>query len=469
MFFDILKREDSILSGETEFYTMCIECEKKVRTEPETAISKARTAAEMFLKLVLEKNGIVIPADYDERKAAKLDKIVGMINLCLEKGFLEQRQTNGLHFARKDGNRVIHKTGEEVHEAAIVFRSLFIAVASYCTGEYITELFADEKRDAYTRKWDGKYIKEKPGYDTEDMLPIGDYEVIRPMFDYRSDMNETIRTYRCKRISVIAGEEEVQYAIIRRFDKYSTEDIRQYRDIVAMNEIKRNYANLEKTPIIAEEISISEDCKYRYLCYITAENTFLLSYKNSYEKFITSLKCETVSQRIGIQLKILKDIVEILYELIDIEEDKSIHHRNLSPACVFITPSRKGCRVSVGNFEYSKVTQKRNTTEYKATLMTSDYARRFQNDPYTAPEIKNFDEKLFVDPDWEQVDVYSAARISLYLIFGDPSDERLDSVQRNMSEEFFDITKAILTTEYPNRPSLKEYLRVIKAECLRFE
>ncbi len=472
MFFDILKSEESILSAETDLYNKCIECEKKVRIDPEMSVAAARIAGEAFLNTVLLRNGIEIPDTFEERREAGLSTIVEKINMCLEKGFLNEKQVKGLTFIRKGGNNVIHILNKKTGTPSEIFRAFYISVASYAIGKPIYKLFEQEKRNAYTRS-DKKFFPEIPGYETEDFLPIGDYEVIRPMFDYRTPESEKIRAYRCKKISRIEGREEIQYAIIKRFKKNSIEDIRQYRDIVAINEIKRSNANLMRLPIIAEEISTSVECEYRYLCYITSENTFLLSHRDELKKYYTSLGCETYEQQVLAQLQILKDVVELLYDLIDIDENKSIHHRNLRPHCIFITPNRRGCKVSIGNFEYSKVDMGEAVAEGNPTLMVSDYAQRVQNDPYAAPEIKRIEERLLSDPDWEQVDVYSAAKLSLYILFGNASEKnlamQLEALRENMSEEFYTITRDIIENTYPTRPTFKEYLKVIRAEMLRFE
>lgn len=473
MFFDILKSEKSMIADAHELYVKCIESEKSVRISPDDAIGKMRTAAELFLNVVIEKNGVKIPDSKDERKKMGLDGILDKINYCKEHEFLDEYHLKGINFARKNGNKVIHPTGEETMTASSLFRSFYMSVASYAINEKIVKLFDNEGRKAYVRDRDKKKIPEIPGYETEDMLPIGEYEVIRPMFDYRKADENQIRAYRCQRVSVIEGVEEVQYAIVRRFAKNSEEDIRQYRDIMAMNEIRRNYANLERPPILAEEITTSDDCDYRYLCYITSKNTFLLSHKDSYNRFLKSFGFETAEQQTYIQLKILREIVSILNDLTEIDDNKSIHHRNLRPHCIFITPSRKsGCKVSIGNFEYSKVAVADKAPNPLATLMVSDYVKKVQNDPYAADEIKRIDESLLTDPDWEQVDVYSAAKLSLYIFFGSADEKKLPAqmevLKENMSEEFYNITRDIIEGVYPTRPTLAQYLKVIEAEMAKY-
>ena len=471
MLFDVLKNEDSLLVNERGFISDCLECERKVRTAPKDAIANARSIAETFTEIILERNGIEIPEDRDTRLSLKLDSIDDKIRRCHEEGFISDIQSIKLHNVRKSGNIVVHNLAEEASDAALIFRELYISVVTYATGEKVFNLGENEKRVVWDKEAK-KLISIGEGYHTEDFLPINEYQVIGRMFPADAP-SDRIRTYRCKKISIIENKEYVQYAIVRRFDKNSQSDIRQYRDIMAMNEIRRNYANIERAPILAEEINTDAKCPYRYLCYITAENTFLLNQEKRFKKYISSLKCETVEQQVLARLEIIRGIAEILYELTDIDENKSIHHRNLRPDCVFITPVRKGCSVSVGNFEYSKVSDSQPADPSNPTLQLEVHAKLVEGDPYAPREMRSNTNTLLNDPDWEQIDIYSLAKITMYIMCGSAADEKvaanLEDIRRLTSEEFWSIMRDIIENPYPTRPTLKAFLKAVKMEILRLE
>lgn len=470
MLFDILKNENSKLASYNSLYKHCIDCEKTARTRPYNIKARARTALEKFLNAVLDINGIEIPDTIELRKEKKLNTIQDKINYCIDNGFIDKVHAKNLHFIRMEGNEMSHE-GDEYEGAAQVLKALYCVIASYATGERKKEISPFEKQEGFTAK-NGYKVKGKDGYETEDLLPIGEYEVIKPMFAIGTNENQ-IKAYKCKKTSIFENKSDVQYAIIKRFHKNATADITQFRDQMAMNAIKKHYQILEKPPILSEEIETADDCKYRYLCYLTSENTFLLNQKNTFRKYLESKKDKSQSEQLCIRLNILKDIVEILNSLINITENISIHHRNLRPDCIFLTPTFKGCSVNIGNFEYSKISDASDTSQEGPTININTYSKKVKDDPFAPQEVKSATIKQMGCPDWEQVDVYSCAKLSFYIMFGDAKSENINNyleyMRKNLSFEFYSVTKDIIENAYPTRPSLKEYLKVIKKEILIHE
>lgn len=467
MLFDIIKSKNSRLAGYDSLYNHCIDCEKTVRTRPYNIKTRARTSLEKFLNAVLDINGVKIPESMDERKAKKLNTIQEKIDYCIDNGFIPKSFARDLHFIRKAGNEMTH-SGDGFEGASKVLKALYRVIASYATKTNIKTISPLEKIEGFTAK-NGNKVKGKDGYETEDLLPIGEYEVIKPMFATNAPKDK-IKAYKCKRTTVFENKSDVQYAIIKRFLKNEPNDVTQFRDHMAMNAIKKHYAILDKPPILSEEIETADDCKYRYLCYLTSENTFILNQKNTFSKYLETKKDKSQSEQLLIRLNILKDILEILNSLINITENISIHHRNLRPDCVFLTPTFKGLSVSVGNFEYSKITDLSAEDENGPTININAYSEKVQDDPYAPSEIKSATIKKMGNPDWEQVDVYACAKISLYILFGDANNENtekyLEYINKNLSFDFYTITKNILENPYPTRPSIKEYLKAVRKEIL---
>ncbi len=467
MLFDIIKSENSRLAPYDSLYKHCIDCEKTVRTRPYNIKTRSRTSLEKFLNAVLDINGIEIPEDMEERKEKKLNTIQEKIDFCIDKGFINRAFARDLHFIRRSGNEMTH-SGDQYEGAAMVFKALYRVIASYASKTNIKTISPLEKIQGHTAK-NGFKVKGKAGYETEDLLPIGEYEVIKPMFAIDAPQSK-IRTYKCKKTTVFENKSDTQYAIIKRFMKNDLNDVTQFRDQMAMNAIKKHYAILDKPPILSEEIETADDCKYRYLCYLTSENTFILNQKNTFRKYLELYKDKSQSEQLVIRLNILKDILEILNSLINITENISIHHRNLRPDCVFLTPTFKGLSVSVGNFEYSKITDLSSEDENGPTININAYSKKVKDDPYASNEIKSATIKKMGNPNWEQVDVYACAKISFYILFGDAKDENtekyLEYMNKNLSFDFYTITKNILQNPYPTRPTIKEYLKAVKKEII---
>ncbi|MBE7038343.1 MAG: DUF4145 domain-containing protein [Ruminococcaceae bacterium] len=475
MLFDILKDENSRLKDYNNIYRHCIDCEKTVRTHPFNIQMRARTALERFINAVLEINGIKIPEDKDEKKEKGLDSLYDKINVCFENNFIDECHKRDIRNVRLAGNDATHEK-DEYEEAADILRSLYVVIASYAMNERITRI-SDTEVIKYYDKNKEEHVVKQDGYETEDLLPIGDYEVIKPLFAIPDSKNpkpsKSIKMYRCKKTTSFGANNDTQYAIIKKYIKNATDDVTQFRDQLAIHTIKKYYNILEKPPILAEEIETSIDNDYNYLCYLTSEKTFLLSQKNTFRKYIQSRKLKTDNEMFFVKLNILKDIVEILNSLIDITENISLHHRNLRPDCIFLTPTHKGLGVNVGNFEYSKVMDTANMSEEAATININAYAKKVSDDPFASPEVKDASIKKMGTPNWEQVDIYACAKMALYILCGDAANENihknLDYISQTLSYDFYEITKKILETPYPSRPTLKEYLKAIKKELIELE
>ncbi len=494
MLFDFMKNEDSRLKGYNQLYTHCVDCERTARTHPFNISTRARTAVESFLDAVLDINGVQVPTDYDQKQAAGLSTIVDKMQYCFANGYLDTSVSYSMNLVRSTGNDAVHSpleksvkklltTIEKVEtdivysknaeaEAAKVFKSLYLLVYGYAMGKKISRIAPNERRNAYVRKSDNVRVAEIKGYQTYDLLPIGDYEVIKPMFSFHGQPPK-IKSYKCRKIEHYEGREECRYAIIRRFEKDSDGDVTQFRDLMAMDTIKKYNSRISQMPIWSEEIPTAVDCRVRFLCYLTEENTFMLNQRDEYEKFLRDYSSRFPDGVLTLKLGIIEQITEILYSLIDITDSVSIHHRNLHPSCIFITPTPKGCSVRIGNFEYSKVVDTSVASPSPLTVGPNAFALKTARDPYAPNEIKLGAFGKDSKPDWEQVDVFAVAKIALYVLFGNASDENLaqnlEAIRENMSPEFHKIITSVIKNEYKARPTLGELLKVIRREIVLAE
>ncbi len=494
MLFDFMKNENSKLKGYNQLYTHCVDCERTARTHPFNITTRARTAVETFLDAVLDINGVQVPEDYEEKQAAGLCSIVDKMQYCFDKGYLDTSVSYDMNLVRSTGNDTVHSpleksvqkllsTIEKVEteivysknaeaDAAKVFKSLYQLVYGYAMGERITRIAPNERRKAHVRKRDNVRVPEIKGYETYDLLPIGDYEVIKPMFSFHGH-TPNIKSYKCRKIEYYEGREECRYAIIRRFEKDSEGDVTQFRDLMAMDTIKKYNSRIPRMPIWSEEIPTAVDCRVRFLCYLTEENTFMLNQRDEYEKFLKDYSARFPDCMLTLKLGIIEQITEILYSLIDITDSVSIHHRNLHPNCIFITPTPKGCSVRIGNFEYSKVMDSSVASPSPLTVGPNAFALKAARDPYAPREIKLGSFAGDANPDWEQVDIYAVAKIAMYVLFGSASDDNLsqnlEAIRENMSPEFHKIITSVLKNDYLSRPTLGEFLKVIRREIVLAE
>ena len=461
MFSDIIKSEGSPFADNKNFYKQCLDCEVLVTTKPDDAVRSLRYCIELFADEVLSLNGIKIPEDRFEREQFGLNTIEKKLIYCVEHKFFKKHIEVKLQNTRRKTNKKCHPS-KEVTYASELFREFYVALVSYITDKRC-EAISEKERIIGRREPNGFVVKARDGYDAEDLLPIGKYEIIDPLFDCNA--KNITKSFRAKKTSTLEGRTFTQYAIIKKFIKDSPDDITQNRDSMAMTLIKSKANGIDNLPILTEDIDTGTQYQYSYLVYLTAENTFLLTDAPKRKEFFRVQegdKHSTVYKR----LKVLKEITEVLYSLSDIDGNLSIHHRNLRPDCVFITPTKRGGKATLGNFEYSKIIDDSADDKNKLTLNMQAYAKKVKDDPFAPPEVKTVSPLLFNKPDWEQVDIYSLAMLSLYLLFGEKFADKipmhLNTLRENVSEELYNITKDIIESPYGSRPTLEKYLDVIE-------
>lgn len=421
-----------------------LSCETRIRTKPTESISDARSAAEEFIKGVLDSNGIKIPKGI-KAKLLKLSSAEERQLRCLSEGFITEAQSEALTKIRRSGNISVHEPGikSNTHKAAEIFELLYKFIAEYITKEEVKFISPLEEK-----------------YPLFELLPIGNYEVIKPLFEKFSF--DIIPSYLCRRVK---KDGDIEMAIIRRFRLEEKEDMRHEREILASNEVRKNYTDVSFEPIKTEEIESSKDCRHRYLCYILGKNTFLMSERE---------KIKGLNLPIWQKLNIVYEIAETLYSLIDIEEGVSIHHRQLSPQSVFITVGRKNVHARVGFFEYAKI-KRENEDGANPTVMRTKCFNEHKDDYYKPPEFRDQTIRGNENIDWEQVDVYSCAMLVFYVLFGEPAsnadkeEKYLDYIEDKISFELRDVLERIITMPYGSRAGINELRKVLKREVARFE
>ena len=426
-------------------YEKLLSCETKVRTMPTDSLFDARSASEEFIKGVLHSHGIVVPHNRIKAKLMNLYSAEQRQMRCLSEGFITEQQSEILTKVRFDGNLSVHEPGQKsnIHKAAITFENLYKFIAGYILGKEITSLFPLEDQ-----------------YPVYELLPIGKYEIVKPLFEKFSW--DIIPSYLCKKKNDDGGYET---AIIRRFRLDEKEDMRHEREILTSKEVRKNYTDVSTEPVKTEEIESKPDCKNRYLCYILGKDTFLMSEKEK----LGSLKLS-----IGQKLNVVYEITETLYSLIDIADGVSINHRQLSPQSVFITVGRKNIHARVGFFEYAKINNVKANNSNLTAMVTKCFIEN-KNDFYKPPEFRDQTIRQLESIDWEQVDVYSCAMLVFYIIFGSPvtsadtEEKYLDFIEEKISFELRDVLEKIITLPYGSRPKINDLRKVLKMEAARFE
>jgi len=444
MFSDIVLQTDFF--NKKTIHEKLLSCETKVRTMPTDSISEARSASEEFIKGILHSHGIIVPKNILKAKLLKLSTADERQQRCLSEGFITKEQSDSLTIVRRSGNVTVHEPGikSNIHKAADVFEALYKFIAGYILEKEIEKLSPLE----------GKY----PLFE---LLPIGKYEVIKPLFEKFSF--DIIPSYLCRKVN---KDGDIETAIIRRFRLEEKEDMRHEREILASNEVRKNYTDVSHEPIKTEEIESKPDCKQRYLCYILGKDTFLMSDKE---------KLGELRLPIWQKLNVIYEIAETLYSLIDIDEGVSINHRQLSPKAVFITVGRKNVHAKVGFFEYAKINRENKSDSNNLTAMSTKCFAEHKDDYYKPPEFRDQTIRSHEKIDWEQVDVYSCAMLVFYILFGTPvtnadSEEKyLSFIEQKISFELREVLEKIITMPYGSRPKINELRKVLKREAARFE
>ena len=137
-----------------------------------------------------------------------------------------------------------------------------------------------------------------------------------------------------------------------------------------------------------------------------------------------------------------------------------IHHRNIHPGCVIITPNGDTFMAGLVNMETAKV------TDYEYTVIASIQGILKRN-IYLPRELRNFKESD-QDIDWGKVDLYSIAKVIIYciapeLVAGEIDTDALYDVPE-LSDDLIEAFRVIFESSINEIYSLDEFEEILENE-----
>ena len=137
-----------------------------------------------------------------------------------------------------------------------------------------------------------------------------------------------------------------------------------------------------------------------------------------------------------------------------------IHHRNIQPGCVIITPNEGTFMAGLVNMETAKV------TDYEYTVFAS-IKGILQRNIYLPRELRNYKEGDQVI-DWGKVDLYSIAKVIIYCLDPELVAEEIDTDalydMPDLSDNLIEAFRVIFESSINEIYSVDEFEEILKNE-----
>lgn len=365
MNFNILDGIDFIYISDLKSH--CLSAERNARVDPYGSTANARSALELLMKGLLKSNGL---------KCGGNGVLVDMIKTCLNAHlfmphtedagnyatFIRQYGNGTLHVADNSSRHIVNK--DNLADAMAVLESLYevvrIAFGIETPFDPDKVPFRDYEILRTVRKFDGEVI-------------CGDFNYFVCKNGNKSD------TYYLQCFPLNTEEESVDSLIER------SEEARQS----IRNDRKRRAYLLDPQNIVFPEGS-----DRRLVLYGIHSDSFLLSENR-------------VKMSVRQAMQVGLDLVLTLQELRAVSD--GIHHRHINPGCIIITPDRDSYMAYLVNMQTAKIVNSDGTIVY-------GLSRVLESSLYIPDDVRSFSSEKLLQVDWEQVDVYSVAKIMLYCV-----------------------------------------------------
>ena len=425
MNFDVFKK--ITFTRKDELLEHCFAAERSIYTDPYSSVSSSRSALEMLCSGLLQSRNI--PVEATSRGDTGL---VALVETCYRHYLLQS--TRQAHNIRKSGNEAVHnqENATVVVNARLSESLHVITEANISTAAYVVDNLYQVMQQAFNIT--------KPGFDRK-KIPFGEFEILRAIpKDHRE---------------IIVGE-------FNYFVKNASGNC-YYWQIFPKNagdavRTKLTDRNKDAAAIVRDDpepkmylknaqsfYSQSAGADREYVAYQVHEKSFMLSELQ---------EPLTVPQAIHVCLC----LVELLEEMSQLEN--GLHHRNINPSSVLLTPSRGRYHATLVNFQtakidnYAKTISKQLELVHKANLFAHPDLRYVQNED---PNL-----------DWERADVYSVARILVYCVCPDLLKQNHEMDTNDLIGIFSDEMVDYLTDTFDSSLALIEDLASFK-EALNFE
>ncbi len=394
-----------------KLHESCCSAERNARINPDQCILNIRQSIEILTKaLIIEDGGSI------EMKS---------LNDCI----MECRWISKgvFHKLRKFSNRVVHNGNDSSINHSTVQQAC----------ENLFDLYRELVRLFHPK------LQNK--LNNIEYLPIGDYEVIKPVDAQKYEPVVGGKNFFCKK----TGSDIDSYAYVRPFDSESNNasEVFKHRDL----EIQNFFANMRGSNSIIRGHEIGQKdspCDIRYLAYEIQKDTKTLDMLER-----NSLPAKTV-------LEIISQITDGLMALST--KSINIHHRCIRPSCIFINKYEDDYEAKLGCFETAKIEYK----ERDMRTVMAYMAEAQKGNPFVHPELR--EKAQAEDIEWEKGDVYSLGAVLLFCIDQDTVLQGFmdySCLYDSYSEEFCEAMSDILKSNSLEQVStLDEFSEILHQE-----
>ncbi len=404
--------------GARRLLDYCKESERNIMINPWLALDAARNALMTLCKGLLKIHG----AKQTLREDGQAN-LVTLIQTCVDNKLF--KNGDAAHTVRKNRNNAEYYKKKQDY---LPINSTTVKLAS----ESALALFNVMKES---------FAGFESAHFDELKIPFGDYEIDRVV-----EKSESEIIYGQYNYFVHNGEGD--YLFWQVFPRSTDSPVSQAlneRNQLVKSRIKgdkrrKSYILETITPYVCPE-----DSDRDYIGYMVYSDSRLLSEPTR------PFSCQQAVQ-IGL------DLINTIKEMGKISA--GIHHRNIHPGCVIITPNGDTFMAGLVNMETAKV------TDYEYTVIASIQGILKRN-IYLPRELRNFKESD-QDIDWGKVDLYSIAKVIIYciapeLVAGEIDTDALYDVPE-LSDDLIEAFRVIFESSINEIYSLDEFEEILENE-----
>lgn len=399
----------------------CRSAERNIRIEPFNSIASARAALDLLCSQLLISENLYTGQN-----------LYRMISDCVQKQLFVSSEA--AHFVRLAGNRFVHtKDAEQEDEIPLDECLHTVSIDNVELAKNVTRKLYKIMREAFDVSCE---------FDDE-KIPFGEYEILHKV---PKDPREIIvgsynyfvenSAHDCYYVQIIP--KNTSDAKWKAF-------VNRNREAVAiMREDREPRAFLRNAQVL---FGHCDDSEMEYVAYHAYRDSFILS------ELVTGDR-STLSPRQALQVCL--DLLDTLIEMMDLEQ--GLHHRNISPSCVMLTPSEAKIRGSLVNFQTAKI-------ENKEISIRRCLRGLYDSNMFVHPDIRNADLRQ-VDGYWDKADTYSVAAILVFCVKPEVvrSNIEVADIEDDFSEEMVNCLERIFQNSLGVGCTLTEFRKVIKNE-----
>ena len=404
--------------GSNRLLDYCKEAERNIMINPWLSLDAARNALMTLCKGLLKIHGVKQTLREDGQA-----NLVTLIQTCLDSGLF----VNGdaAHAVRKNRNDAEYYKKKQDY---LPVNEKTVKLATESTVALFTVM-----KESFKSYSEVSFSESK--------IPFGDYEIDRAV-----EKSETEIVY--GQYNYFVHNKMGDYLFWQIFprgnDSTGSQVFNERNQLVK----RRFKGDKHRKSYILETITpyvCPDDSDRDYIGYVVYPDSRLLSeIGNAFSK----------KQSIQIGLDLVRAVKEMG------KVSSGIHHRNIQPGCVIITPDQDTFMAGLVNMETAKV------TDYEYTVFAS-IKGILQKNIYMPRELRSYKEGVR-DIDWKKVDLYSIAKVIIYclapeLVAAEIDVDALYDVPE-LSDDLIDAFRVIFESSINEIYSIEEFEEILENE-----